>query len=279
MHKQQEKEALASKNEQLETVKAAAQKDPYVMNTLKGIEGYIKAIEAIESKGLVHDEGFVPYMDSQDKVDLTIAKEKLAMRRKDLATYFKGTISEEVINSITSYSNISRDIKSNVRQSKGIDKQIAHYEGALEKIGFISPREPISDELEPHASFSTSQILSGIPIERGEGESLGASRESGNNDSRWITEDENDGKNLPDVQPKWYQFVKRFKNWVNKRKADREFKEPEFFSREESSPKSAESNFKDAMKYDIIKDYEAKLEQDLLKSAKAERKGKEEEER
>lgn len=251
LKKQQEKESLLSKNEQLETIKAAAQKDPYVMNTLKGIEGYLKAIEKIESKTLIVDDNVaVPFMNRQDETDVTVAKAKLEMRRKDLVTYFKGTISQEVIESLTSYDDISKQIKSNIRQSKGIDKQIANYESALENIGFTSSRN--FDENTINTTF-TKEYYS-------------------------------NPRNLPDTQPKWYQFIKRFSNWLNKRKVEKRrldryasTLEDEEFKASVDAEAKENSSFRDAMKYDIIRDYEAKLEQDLLKSAKAERKASEKE--
>jgi len=270
-HKQAEKEKLVSKNEQLETIKAAAQKDPYVMNTLKGIEGYLKKIDELKNKTLEGTD--IPFMTAQDRIDVTVAETKLEMRRKDLATYFKGTISDEVINSITSYDGISKLMKSNVRQMKGIDKQIAHCEIALEHIGFISPR---GSEVEPPVSGTERPSENWID----ESES-GTTPAIESENPNWI--DENSNNNLPDVQPKWYQFIKRFRNWLNKRSADRASRQSEdsninIEGESRSQENNDRTNFKDSMKYDIIKDYEAKLEQDLLKSAKAERKSQRDEE-
>lgn len=264
--KQKEKENLLSQNLQLEMIKAAAEKDPYVMNTLKGIEGYTKKIEELEKKTL-GDTG-VLYMTQQDKVDVQIAQSKIEMRRQDLATYFKGkqiNISDEVIKSITSYSNISKTMRSNIRQAKGIDKQIANYETALENIGLSSVKSAPAPE--KTGSTIKSQILGDVPLESTSGETK---------TSKW--EDERNNGNLPDVQPKWYQFVKRFRNWMNQRSARRDFEsKPEEKASTPLDTSTLEkdvkkSKFKYAMQYDVVKDYEAQLEKDLLKQAKEQRK-------
>lgn len=229
---QNEKKELASRNEQLAIVKEAAQKDHYVMNTLKGIEGYTKAIAQLSNSN-----------DPNDIQKLSEAKAKLSARRNDLKAYFKGSISEEVINSLTGFSNIDKDIKANTRQIKGIDKSVANYRTALGELGYTLddvPDKSVSFDSQGHAFVDISS--------------------SSNKD---------DSKALPPAEkPKWYQFIKRFKNWRNARKLENEKNESEPVIEEKPN------SFKDSMKYDVVKDYEAKLEQELLRSAKAKNKGK-----
>lgn len=235
--KDAKKETLGKQNQEYEAIKAAAKKDPYVMNTLKGIEGYTAIIATINSAPLPRSQ--------EDSVKLSQAQAKLEARRNDLKTYFKGSISEETILTLTSLNNIDTQIKSNTKQIKSIDKQIANYEGALEQIGFASPRKVPNIE-------RTSPV---VPDAR-------TSSEEG--------KDEKDS-NLPATQPKWYQFIKRFKNWYNKRTYEPE-QDQEGTEQKQVPEKEKDSEFRTAMKYDIIKDYEAKLEQDLLKQAKTDRK-------
>ena len=229
---QNEKKELASRNEQLAIIKEAAQKDRYVMNTLKGIEHYTEIIEKYSDS-----------KSSKRKKEVREAKAKLSDRRNDLKAYFKGSISEEVINSLTGFGNIDKDIKTNTRQIKGIDKSVANYRTALGELGYTLddvPDKSVSFDSQGHAFVDISS--------------------SSNKD---------DSKALPPAEkPKWYQFIKRFKNWRNARKLENEKNESEPVIEEKPN------SFKDSMKYDVVKDYEAKLEQELLRNAKVKNKGK-----
>lgn len=228
--KDAKKETLEKQSEEYQKIKAAAAKDPYVKNTLKGIEGYTAIIESLKNS-----------KNPDDIKKVNEAKLKLKDRRNDLKTYFKGSISEETIATLTSLKNIDSQIKSNTREIKSLNKQITNYENALEEIGFVSPRK-ISNIEKSDPNIADTRTGSGEGKEP--------------NDS-----------NLPTTQPKWYQFIKRFKNWYNKRVYEEE-------PQGKIPGKEKDTEFRTAMKYDIIKDYEAKLEQDLLKQAKSKRKEK-----
>ena len=69
--------------------------------------------------------------------------------------------------------------------------------------------------------------------------------------------------NVPATQPKWWQFVKRFKNWNAARKERNAEEEPAPVSQEDKQ------KFKNSMKYEVVRDYEEKMAADLLKQAKA----------
>ena len=86
-------------------------------------------------------------------------------------------------------------------------------------------------------------------------------------------EEQEQGYNLPATQPKWYQFIKRFKNWVNRRRTERESMEQEP-EEENSNPSTTSSkasdkktSFRDSMKYEVIRDYEKQFEENLLRNA------------
>ena len=70
---------------------------------------------------------------------------------------------------------------------------------------------------------------------------------------------------LPASKPKWWQFIKRFKNWYHKNDpAPEEKPEP-------TSPEDAQT-FKEAMKYDVMKAYTKRLEQQHLRDAETQNK-------
>lgn len=242
---QKDKEERTNQNKTLLRIQEAAKTEPNVMYSLKEIEKY-SALEA-ELQAIIADPAKSVAEKAQAQTDLLAAQNSLEKSRSDLARYFKGTISREVIDKITSYEDLERDIKSNNKYIKGLDKQIANYETALENIGFdMSSR---AAELSDISDSSSSTTRTGA---------------RGTTASRTSTGRPASPTDLPAEQPKWYQFIRRFKNWNARRKAAQEpVQEPVTVSDTEKK------KFKDSMKYDVVKDYEEKVAADLLKQAKA----------
>lgn len=241
------KDEKVKQNETLTKIQEAAKKDPNVMYTLKEIEKYTKSEAKLQSE--IADPSKTKDQKAHAEKDLLAVQSSLANLRRDLAIYFKGTVSRDVIDKITSYEDLGREIKSNNKQIKGFDKQIANYETALENIGFMSPLK--EDHLPDRANDSTS---------------TSSSRTSPAPTSMPRTEPA-PSNDLPATQPKWYQFVKRFKNWQARRKADStrntDSQEPVMVSDEEKN------KFKNSMKYEVVRDYEEQLAANLLKQAKS----------
>lgn len=74
-----------------------------------------------------------------------------------------------------------------------------------------------------------------------------------------------------DKNVKWYQFIKRFKNWRENRKNGKSKTE----SRkeiEEENEKRTSKEFKNIYKYDLVKDYAARYEKEIIGDAKKENK-------
>lgn len=230
---QKDKEEKVKQTEILTKIKEAAQKDPNVMYSLKEIEKYTISISKLQS--IIADPSKSLAEKTQAQTDLTSARNSLESSRSSLARYFKGTISRDVIDKITSYEDLGKEIKSNIKYIKGTDKQIANYQTALENIGYELPaRDDSSSDRSDDSSRSTRTV---------------GRRPAPSTD-------------LPAEQPKWYQFIKRFKNWNARRKVNTE-EQPAPVSQEEKK------KFKDSMKYDVVKDYEEKVATDLLKQAKS----------
>lgn len=248
---QKDKEERTNQNKTLLRIQEAAKTEPNVMYSLKEIEKY-SALEA-ELQAIIADPAKSATEKAQAQNDLLTAQNSLEKSRSDLARYFKGTISREVIDKITSYEDLERDINSNNKYIKGLDKQVANYETALENIGFESPLRTASpDRSIPLSDISDSSSSTTRAGARGETVSAPST-------------------DLPAEQPKWYQFIRRFKNWIARRKVEVPREEEQ---QQESAPVSQEDKkkFKDSMKYDIVKDYEEKIAADLLKQAKAQNK-------
>lgn len=238
-----DKEDKTKQNETLTRIQEAAKKDPNVMYSLKEIEKYTKLV--VEANAIIADPTKTPAEIARARGNLPVLQTALDKSRSALAAYFKGTISREVIDKITSYEDLGREIKSNNRYIKGLDKQAANYETALRNISYETPSRGGSSSDRSDDSSSTTRTGS-----------------RGTTGSRTSTGRPTPSTNLPAEQTKWYQFVKRFKNWNARRKGE---------SPREVAPVTAaeKKKFKDSMKYDVVKDYEEKLAADLLKQAKA----------
>ena len=87
--------------------------------------------------------------------------------------------------------------------------------------------------------------------------------------------------NLPVAKEnlKWYQFVKRFKNWRQNRKNQIEKPTGESIKDYENELKEKDSGkFKDSLKYDVVKEYVTRYEKEIYSNAKTKRKKEEEQE-
>ncbi len=230
---EKEKEDKTKQNEVLTRIQEAAKKDPNVMFLLKAIGDGTRLVS--EAQAIIADPTKTPAEIATVQRTLPILQNALEKNRSDLARYFKGTISREVIDKITSYEDLGREIKSNTRYVKGLDKQIANYKTALENIGYVLP------------SSSTTRTST-----------------RGTTSSRPTLGQPTPSTDLPAEQPKWWQFRKRFQNWNARRKS----------KTAQPTPISAQDKkkFKDSMKYEMVRDYEEKLAADLLKQAKAQNK-------
>lgn len=243
LRNQKEKEARLNENATLSKITEAAKQDPNVMYMLKDLEKHLNDVKKLNA--IISDPSKTPAEISQAQVDLVTANTSVEQSRSEIARYFKGSISREVIDKITSYEDLEKNIKANNKYIAGIDKQNANYETALYNIGYLSPLDS--------RLANKNLTVKDFPI-----------RDSDNN--------------LPATQPKWYQFIKRFKNWVNRRRTERESMEQEP-EEENSNPSTTSSkasdkktSFRDSMKYEVIRDYEKQFEENLLRNAKQQNK-------
>ncbi len=78
---------------------------------------------------------------------------------------------------------------------------------------------------------------------------------------------------VPATKPKWWQFIKRFKNWYHKNDSVKTTDSEKEESHDSDPTQVLDKNaFKDSMKYDVVRDYKNKLEEQYLKDAKAQNK-------
>lgn len=270
LRNQKEKEARLNENATLSKITEAAKQDPNVMYMLKDLEKHLNDVKKLNA--IISDPSKTPAEISQAQVDLVTANTSVEQSRSEIARYFKGSISREVIDKITSYEDLEKNIKANNKYIAGIDKQNANYETALYNIGYLSPLDS--------RLANKNLTVKDFPIRDSES-TLGTINQPANTSRRLQSsaringdeEEQEQGNNLPATQPKWYQFIKRFKNWVNRRRTERESMEQEP-EEENSNPSTTSSkasdkktSFRDSMKYEVIRDYEKQFEENLLRNA------------
>lgn len=245
-----EKEKIAKQVEPLKIIKNAAQKDPQVSHILLGMEEDYKNMEmlqAIISKGNKSPDEI---KDAQEKI-AEFSKQREAKKSK-LAAYFKGTISKADIDRITYLDVLDKEIKASDRKIAGLNKQNANYETALKNMGEVTQSKDSSQK---------TSIFNRIKPEQGaQPVQLGQDKDSSSS-------------GLPATKPKWWQFIKRFKNWYHKNDSIKAANSEKGESHD-SDPTQVldKKSFKDSMKYDVVRDYKDKLEQEYLKAAKAQNK-------
>lgn len=267
---QKEKEVKLKENETLSKITEAAKKDPNVMYMLKDLEKQLNNAKSLNA--IIADPSKNQAEIAQAQANLASANSSIEQRRGELAKYFKGSITRDVIDKITSFEDLEKNIKNNNRVIKGINKQNANYETALYNIGYLSPLDSrlagqnLSNKDFPIIDTDFSSVAK--PVKR--------TKTSKVQTAQSVSPVEN---NLPAEQPKWYQFVKRFKIWSNQRKVNRQASENSQTVVTKNVPSvskvsSNDSSFRDSMKYEIVKDYEKQFEENLLREAKEQNKAK-----
>ena len=151
------------------------------------------------------------------------------------------------------------------RQVKKYTKSIAEHEKALETLGRSTSEQTSS---EPGQHQSPTRITRTEPAQDSNSEQ---SHET-ENSSEPAQEEEEQEASEQEEKPKWYQFVKRFKMWNEKRKqkALPEAEQPEAPTPENNT--QPKNNFKNALKYDIVKDLYKQADKQALKDARSKRK-------
>lgn len=247
-----EKEALTNKIKPLKIIRNAANKDPQVSHLLYGIEDDTKNIEmlkAIMAKGNRSPEDI---KDCKQKIESFTSQ--LEAKKAKLTAYFKGAVSRADIDKLTYLSELDRELKTTDRKIAGLDKQTANYRTAIRNIEEknIEP-EPIKtgllDRLKP--GQGAKPVVLGQPAQGSSG--------------------------VPATKPKWWQFIKRFKNYRMKKAAEKAQQDTQSNPNPTDPTEVVDKNeFKNSMKYDVVRDYKEKLEQEYLRTAKAQNKAEKE---
>ena len=271
-----EKEELSEKKGKLEFFQKLIEEHPALENAIKGM------VQAKETLKRLKDEearGIEPRFFGEDEE----CEEKLETNKKTLMDYFAKhsiNITEKDLEDITSLeftkgkdgridvkSSVKREISKTEKQIRSVDKNIANHKSALEKVNGRSKTE------KPDKSKAKTEETERTETESSEKVSARSETERADESRAEIEETE---KPESSEKPKWYQFVKRFKNWRERRKQSTLPSRDEEPTKEEPVEKTAKKDdgkkFRDSLKYDIVKDIVDKTERDELKQAKMERK-------
>ena len=264
---EKEKEEAVAKKERFTELQKLVKDHPALGNNLKGILTASKQIKDYEKEldklKTVSTSGAITYTDPvrandimnnlipQAKAKITtnktplmdyINKKSLNIKEEDIDELADKNIAVNKNGEINLDATMNKGISSINRQIKGYDKQIKDHQKSLGKIddyrAYVAPRTATTPGVEAPGTVTPSTPA-------------------------------------PAEQPKWYQFIQKFRNW-NERRKQRALPEGTETSTRGSTSRSAERNeFVNSLKYDIVRDTVEQMEKDSLKEAKRERKQEE----
>ena len=304
-------EVASNKKAKIEKLQEIVNKSPSVKNYLIGIMNSTLEIDKLKKQ--IDDLKNANPIDTKKIADLTTQISQLEVKitkNKDLLMGIRGLdfkdedLKELLDNGIVVNKNGKIDLAATLnnrraqlnRQVKKYTKSIAEHEKALETLGRSTSEQTSS---EPGQHQSPTRITRTEPAQDSNSEQSHETENSSEpaqdnnseqsheteNSSEPAQEDEEQEASEQEEKPKWYQFVKRFKMWNEKRKqkALPEAEQPEAEQPEAEQPVAEQpvaqqpeaqpkNNFKNALKYDIVKDLYKQADKQALKDARSKRK-------
>lgn len=256
--------AATQEKAQVENIIALCKAHPTLSNNLKGM---IRAQEELEKL----KEELEPLDIEKDKVKMEkISGEIRAMvtKKENNSNLFIAyceknnvNVSKEFLEKLVEEKGFARDKQGNIKLestlnniSKGYTKQIKSYQKAIEKVPnakVFADNRVVKEEIQTPLS-----VISGGDLEKEE------------------------TSELPVPKFKWYEFRKRFNAWRERKAAEKQDKKVEEESKDEAAEtkvlpieevkQKASDKFREAYKYDIVKDYVDAQEKNIYKEASKE---------
>lgn len=256
--------AATQEKAQVENIIALCKAHPTLSNNLKGM---IRAQEGLEKL----KEELEPLDIEKDKVKIEkISEEIRAMvtKKENNSNLFIAyceknnvNVSKEFLEKLVEEKGFARDKQGNIKLestlnniSKGYTKQIKSYQKAIEKVPnakVFADNRVVKEEIQTPLSV----------ISRGDLEKEETSE-------------------LPVPKFKWYEFRKRFNAWRERKAVEKQDKKVEEESKNEATEttvlpieevkQKASDKFREAYKYDIVKDYVDAQEKNIYKEASKE---------
>ncbi len=256
--------AATQEKAQVENIIALCKAHPTLSNNLKGM---IRAQEELEKL----KEELEPLDIEKDKVKI----EKISGEIRTMVTKKENNsnlfiayceknnvnVSKEFLEKLVEEKGFARDKQGNIKLestlnniSKGYTKQIKSYQKAIEKVPnakVFADNRVVKEEIQTPLS-----VISGGDLEKEE------------------------TSELPVPKFKWYEFRKRFNAWRERKAAEKQDKKVEEESKDEAAEtkvlpieevkQKASDKFREAYKYDIVKDYVDAQEKNIYKEASKE---------
>lgn len=251
--------------EQAEVLRNLIEKHPTFENNIIGmINARDEIIKLEEERKTLVDPKDTQRIDEIENTLLPRLREKMNMNKSSIMNYISknkisltGEYIDEFVKEGSKGFRHFKDGRINIKKTlnnkiKSCDKSIAKYERGLLELGI-----PLKSDEKAEAPGTTDNGTStgkkfGEELSKEEGESKGES-----------------GLPATTEKPKWYQFIKRFKNWNEKRKSDKEKEPDETKPSDETKPtggtKTSKEDFRDALKYDVVKEYMKQREEELTR--------------
>ena len=249
-----EKAELIDKKDKVEQIKQLTTEHPALANNLKGMISAYKTAENLkkELKSLEYSagNGIIAYTDptraNEIKTNLLPdAESKMETNKTHFMDYIqknKLDITEKDVNELVEKGAVNKDGKVDlettfVKRTSGLNRQIKGLDKSINDYTYA---------------------MGGAEKRQQSPEQQGSAQEQ-------------------EEKPKWFQFIKRFKAW-RERRNQQELPEgtPKGQAKKESGSKN---EFADSLKYDIMKDVTKQMQQEKLKAAKEVRKENNEPER
>lgn len=251
---EKEKAELIDKKDKVEQIKQLTTEHPALANNLKGMISAYKTAENLkkELKSLEYSagNGIIAYTDptraNEIKTNLLPdAESKMETNKTHFMDYIqknKLDITEKDVNELVEKGAVNKDGKVDlettfVKRTSGLNRQIKGLDKSINDYTYA---------------------MGGAEKRQQSPEQQGSAQEQ-------------------EEKPKWFQFIKRFKAW-RERRNQQELPEgtPKGQAKKESGSKN---EFADSLKYDIMKDVTKQMKQEKLKAAKEVRKENNEPER
>ena len=257
---EKEKAELIDKKDKVEQIKQLTTEHPALAINLKGMISAYKTAENLkkELKSLEYSAGngitayTNPARANEIKTKLLPdAESKMKTNKTPFMDYIqknKLDITEKDVNELVEKGAVNKDGKVDlettfVKRTSGLNRQIKGLDKSIKDYTYA---------------------IGGAEKRQQSPEQQGSAQEQ---------EDDQD----KEEKPKWFQFIKRFKAWRERRNQQ---ELPEGTPKGQAKQKSGSKNeFADSLKYDIMQDVTKQMQQEKLKAAKEVRKENNEQER
>lgn len=247
---------------QVNTILDLCQKHPTLSNNLKGMisaqEELDKLNKEIETLDAEKDKDKLG--EIKGKIDAAFGKKNKNMDLfMDFCTKNNLNVDREFLDNLISEKGFAHDKQGNIKLektlkniSKGYEKRVLAYQVAISKV----PGAKINEE--------NDKLLGNEPDKQDTQDTAQTTKlPKLNKDSM-----KHEGVREPEPPAKkykWWEFRKRFQDWNARRKAGKQKTEPEKEAEEEG--KTSSEKFRNSYKYDVVKDYVDKQEEEIYKQA------------